>query len=628
MIDSATGRSDYTGNGSASEFDYNFKILDRTHLRVVVCNLDGEETVLDLDDDYEVDGVADLLGGTVTLVANGADYLDAGTNELKSGYLLSVLRGIPLLQEQDIRNQRDFYPETHEDLFDRMVMVEQQLQDQIDRSVKTPETESGLDMALPPVATRAGNIMAFDSDGKPTVVSTIQNAGDLVVTPYIETLLDDVNAATARATLGFSGAGGTVAPGNIEAAAVTTAKIADLNVTTAKLAAEAVTIAKMREEFFYDLTTVVPQFGDFVGGADVSDATKKKKFNVGAIKASKYASLTTSQTLTSEHDTLLLSGAAVPTITIPSAASAGEGKRYKLIHNDSTATFLRYFPIALQVGDTYGGVDWTSISLFTYGEVLEIESDGISKWYVVGRKTKTEWRSLGIPNISSLSAFVFSWTGSKSIVAGDTYTDGIYTYTVTTTANTTSGTFSGPNAFPSASGTLTRVTGTGLASIVYTSRTTTGQPVFDVFGQAYNEAHYYRDGHFMYFRHRFQNLTANGTSGSGGYLFYLPTGVAMAAASITPYIGTVNGEVMTASGTNAMLSLLENHGQSTWSTAYAQGHGLVAWAYSATSFRMDAWTYNAGDSGAILGGAAHPIGSISTTWSFTVKIPIESWREG
>lgn len=625
MIDSATGRSDYTGNGSASEFDYNFKILDRTHLRVVVCNLDGEETVLDLDDDYEVDGVGDLLGGTVTLVANGADYLDAGTNELKSGFLLSVLRGIPLLQEQDIRNQRDFYPETHEDLFDRMVMVEQQLQDQIDRSVKTPETESGLDMALPPVATRAGNIMAFDSDGKPTVVSTIQNAGDLVVTPYIETLLDDVNAATARATLGFSGAGGTVAPGNIEAAAVTTAKLADLNVTTAKLAAEAVTIAKMREEFFYDLTTVVPQFGDFVGGADVSDATKKKKFNVGAIKASKYASLTTSQTLTSEHDTLLLSGAAVPTITIPSAASAGEGKRYKLIHNDSTATFLRYFPIALQVGDTFGGVDWTSISLFTYGEVLEIESDGISKWYVVGRKTKTEWRTLGVPSITCTAAFVFSWTGAKSIVRGDTYTDGFYTYTVTTTANTTSGTFSGPNAFPGLTGTLTRVTGTGLATIVYTSRTVTGQPIFD-FSATYNVASYYRDGQYMYFKHLFKNSGTAGTSGSGSLIWSLPTGVAI-HSSIPPYLEDPGSYLGSQNGGLQSKSNLAVDGTANYSTVYTQGRGLQAYAYSTTQFRMDVWAYNAGAAAYVIG-PQFPLDTATTVWSFTVKIPIESWREG
>ncbi|WP_282460093.1 hypothetical protein, partial [Mycoplasmopsis arginini] len=37
------------------------------------------------------------------------------------------------------------YPETHEDTFDKLVMLDQQQQDEIDRSVKLPETVSGSD---------------------------------------------------------------------------------------------------------------------------------------------------------------------------------------------------------------------------------------------------------------------------------------------------------------------------------------------------------------------------------------------------------------------------------------------------------------------------------------------------
>lgn len=641
MIDSAIARNDYTGNGSASSFNYDFKIFDRTHIKVIVRDLDGQESVLDIDEDYSVAGVLDANGGSIALVANGAAYLVVGTNELKNGFALSVLRDVPLLQETDIRNQRDFYPEVHEDLFDRMVMVEQQLQDQLDRSMKNKDTEDSLDMTLPSVAARAGNFLAFDSDGKPTIASGVRDVGNLIVTPYILTLLDDVNAAAARATLGFAGAGGTVGPTNIDDNAVITRTILDQNVTTAKLADQALTIAKMKETFFNDLTLVTPQFADMIPLADASDAFKKKKATLASIRNAVVGSISSlPYTVTNEDETIYITASAAGTLTLPKIGD-NPGKRFKFVHNAPIAFSVveNKFSIALDPQDVIANhtiIESGALGPFklcTLGEVLEIEDPGVggTKWTIINHKAKTTFRSLGTPLVSATAAFVFSWTGNKSIVQGDVYIDNSsgFLYTVTTTANTTSGTFSGncgPIFLPGTTGTLTLVTGTGLASIVWTSRTVTGQPAFGT-GTVFDLS-YLRDGELGRFRWRVnQTATGSGLNGSGDYILYLPVLFAIKSTVIPwnqqpgTFIPPLNG----AAGTCHQAKLM-GRGTANWSTAYNAGSGCHGYAYSTTSLRVAMWYWNAGQAGTNLGSGAMPMGSATLTWDFEIEIPIEDWQ--
>jgi hypothetical protein len=130
-IDSTTRRNNYIGNGSADEFSYTFRITDKTHLQVIKRLIStGAETELTVDTDFTVDGVGDDGGGSVTLTAGA----------LAATYAISIRRKVPLKQESDIRNQGDYYPEGHEDAFDYCCFIDQQQQDEIDRSVKLPES--------------------------------------------------------------------------------------------------------------------------------------------------------------------------------------------------------------------------------------------------------------------------------------------------------------------------------------------------------------------------------------------------------------------------------------------------------------------------------------------------------
>lgn len=150
-VSSTINRNDYTGNGAVDTYAYGFRIFANTELRVTVRNTTTDvETTLTLSTDYTVTGVGEVSGGNVVLVNSSQAWLD-GDGDLSSDYTLTIRRVLALKQETDIRNQGDFYPETHEDQFDRSVMISQQQQDEINRSVKLPESiqSSEFDGELP-----------------------------------------------------------------------------------------------------------------------------------------------------------------------------------------------------------------------------------------------------------------------------------------------------------------------------------------------------------------------------------------------------------------------------------------------------------------------------------------------
>lgn len=149
-IASTTNRNTYTGNGSVSSYDYTYRIFEGTDLLVTVKDTDDVETTLTITTDYTVDGVGDLSGGSIQLVDSGQAWLD-GDGDLLTGYIITIRRVVPITQETDIRNQGEFFPEIHEDQFDRSIMIAQQQQDEIDRSMKLSETTdpADFDTALP-----------------------------------------------------------------------------------------------------------------------------------------------------------------------------------------------------------------------------------------------------------------------------------------------------------------------------------------------------------------------------------------------------------------------------------------------------------------------------------------------
>ena len=210
-LSNANNRNDYVGNGSVDTYNYTFRIFDEDDIEVIVRDTSDVETVLTKTTHYSVTGVGSVNGGTIPLVNGAFDWIDA-EGDLKVDYVLTIRRVIPLVQETDIRNQGAFFPEIHEDQFDKLVMIDQQQQDELDRSLKLPVTvnPNSFSGVLPaslvgnPGASIIVNPTGDGLDAGPTLVSVAAHESDTTNIHGIadtSLLLDDSDLTTINAAI-------------------------------------------------------------------------------------------------------------------------------------------------------------------------------------------------------------------------------------------------------------------------------------------------------------------------------------------------------------------------------------------------------------------------------------------
>lgn len=261
MISTTTARNGYLGTGSVSVYAYQFKVFLSTHLKVIQTLIStGVETTLTEGVDYTVSGVGNADGGNVTLLAGS----------LASAYALTLKREIPLTQLYSFQNQGGFLPRSWEDAVDYAMMVAQQLNDIMARSLHIPASEAGSESltVLPALVNRKSMYLGFDSLGAPVALAS--PTGTSAVTAFMATVLLAATAAAARILLGFAGVGGTVQAANIEADAVITAKILDLNVTTGKINDLAVTTGKVADDAITNVKLAADSFPVAFGSYSLS----------------------------------------------------------------------------------------------------------------------------------------------------------------------------------------------------------------------------------------------------------------------------------------------------------------------------------------------------------------------
>jgi hypothetical protein len=161
-VASLNNKTQTLGNGATVAFPFTFRILAASHLivtRTVIAT--GVNTELVLNTDYTVSGVGSYNGGTVTCTVAPA-----------TGTRLTIRRVVPLTQATDLRNQGAYFAETHEDVFDKSTMIDQQLTEESDRAVKFPTSDVAPTSTLPGAAARANKVLAFDADGNPIASTT------------------------------------------------------------------------------------------------------------------------------------------------------------------------------------------------------------------------------------------------------------------------------------------------------------------------------------------------------------------------------------------------------------------------------------------------------------------------
>jgi hypothetical protein len=186
-VSSTTTRNEYNGNAATTSFAYTFRILDQSHVSVYV-----DEVLQTITTDYTVTDVGVSGGGSIEFVVAPA----SGTGNVV------FIRDVPVTQETDYVENDPFPAEAHEEALDKLTMISQQLNDLLLTSLRVPITE-GDPGELPVAASRASKYLAFDTNGD--AVLTAGTSSDIVVTPFMETVLDDLTASAARTTLGSLG---------------------------------------------------------------------------------------------------------------------------------------------------------------------------------------------------------------------------------------------------------------------------------------------------------------------------------------------------------------------------------------------------------------------------------------
>ena len=164
MLTHVDNRITYSGNGNATEFAYQFKILDRTDIKVLLTDADGKEKLLTKDYYVDVEKSVVRYPG----YAVGAEVPEGERPAvLPTGWKLTIYREVLVTQETDLPDQYPF--NQVEDIGDKLTMIAQQLTDVTSRSLKISVSKSAdIDTTIP---WENGKSFRISDDGKTLALS-------------------------------------------------------------------------------------------------------------------------------------------------------------------------------------------------------------------------------------------------------------------------------------------------------------------------------------------------------------------------------------------------------------------------------------------------------------------------
>lgn len=233
------------------------------------------------------------------------------------------------------------------------------------------------------------------------------------------------------------------------------------------------------------------------------------------------SALSSTATLPINGTYAVLSGASF-TLTLPDATVAGvTGVSYVITHAGTSLT--QVYTLATTSAQTINGLASAAIALYTNGESFTIYSDGSTDWKIAEHRCNTNWSTPVATTWSATSAFVFTVPAS-SVTLGAVYTNNSQSFICTaTTVTSVTLTMAGTGAPTPTTGTLTKVSGTGPATIAYTAALTTGQPV-KATTKTTDSFIWRRIGANAEIKVNVGWASGTGaTAGSGNYLLFFPT---------------------------------------------------------------------------------------------------------
>lgn len=175
----------YAGNGSATAFSFNFKVLETSDVLVIHVDDDDVPAVLTLDSDYTVTLNADQdlnPGGTVNYPLSGS--------ALASDESLTIRSNVTLKQLVDLVTGGPWLPQVVENALDRALIHAQQLRD---RSILQPLSDIAPIGELPSKLSRLGKFLAFDAgSGDPVASAGSGSVSDAALIAYIRDAAEGV----------------------------------------------------------------------------------------------------------------------------------------------------------------------------------------------------------------------------------------------------------------------------------------------------------------------------------------------------------------------------------------------------------------------------------------------------
>jgi hypothetical protein len=129
-IEATTTVIRYDGDDNATEFSFPFLVNAKADLNAILTSAGGTDTTLAVDTDFEVAGVGVEGDGIVTYPA---DELLA---PLATGEKLTLYRLLERKQLTSFTSQGTFRAENHEAAIDRLTMIAQELDEELDRCLK------------------------------------------------------------------------------------------------------------------------------------------------------------------------------------------------------------------------------------------------------------------------------------------------------------------------------------------------------------------------------------------------------------------------------------------------------------------------------------------------------------
>lgn len=162
-VATSTGRIQQSCNGILTDYSFTFNAGDTTEVAVIVADGDGVETVLTPTTHYTTSCTNDdcSAGGTVSLGA---------ASTCPSGSTITIIRDTDLTQTSDFTEGMPALYETFETELDKQIRVDQQAQEQIDRTLRLSSASFSEDVSVDleikeSIADRTDKYVRFDSDG-------------------------------------------------------------------------------------------------------------------------------------------------------------------------------------------------------------------------------------------------------------------------------------------------------------------------------------------------------------------------------------------------------------------------------------------------------------------------------